>query len=122
MNDTGLSFGQIRARLAAHTNDPVAIIDSLTPMSRIEVLKWARCLPLDPGSADTNGPQVVGIARTIAKRAMREHGLWLTEDGRMIGAHKPSRPDPKRDFMRPFAGEEIDLGFQRDDYLRGSVQ
>jgi hypothetical protein len=120
MDDAGRSLEQIRDRLAEQANDPVATIDSLTPTSRIEVLNWACRLPLDPEFTDTYGPKVVGIARTIANRAKREHNLRLTEDGRIItkehGVSRAMRDlKPTRVFMFPVAGESVTVEGTRSD-------
>jgi hypothetical protein len=117
MNDTSRILETIRSRIDSAA-DPVAIINELTPRTRPDAVKWARRLPLYDEFAAIYGKQVVGLARTIAKRALRQQGLRVTEDGRIIEevGLRPRRSDakPTRAFLLPIRDSEVKVEYTRN--------
>ena len=90
------------------------IIESLLP--RETPITWARRLS---GWDEYAFPsQVKAVARIISQRAMKENGLKLTEDGRVVNRDAKPRMDPKpeRTFQVAIADEQLTVEFTPDYY------
>jgi hypothetical protein len=107
----------IRDRLDAGTT-PTDLIEEMLPRTTDEAVTWARRLT---GWEDHSFPKrVVALARIISRRAMQEHGLRITEDGRVTPLSVPSPPDPTptRIFSLTIAGEDVRVEYTRDYFPR----
>ena len=108
----------------ARGNSPLELIDALMPKTTLGAEEWIRSLPMFPAYPHLHTEQVVAIARIIAKRAMREFSLKLTEDGRVIDARQKrpdwSTPKPKSNFTLKLAGEEINVEYTRGYFPDGT--
>jgi hypothetical protein len=92
------------------------IIESLLP--RETPVTWARRLS---GWEDYSFPaQVIAVARIISQRAMKENGLKLTEDGRVVSRDAKVRMDPKpeRTFQIAVGDEQLTVEYT-PDYFPG---
>jgi hypothetical protein len=90
------------------------IIETLLP--RETPITWARRLS---GWDEYPFPaQVKAIARIISQRAMKENGLRLTEDGRVVSRDAKVRMDPKpeRTFTLAIADEQLTVEYTSDYY------
>jgi hypothetical protein len=90
---------RIRDRLDAGVA-PVAVIEEMLPQTREGAVTWAGRLP---GWAEYHFPDhVTATARLISRRAMKEHGLALSEDGRVVERPHEGRrnaPSAARAFL-----------------------
>ncbi len=103
---------------------PIELIDALQPKTAFGAEEWIRSLPMFSPYEYLHSQQVVSIARIIAKRAMREFSLKLTEDGRVIDANQKrpdwSTPKPTTKFTLKLAGEEINVEYTKGYFCDGT--
>jgi len=97
---------------------PSQIIEAMLPQTSSGALTWARRLS---GWGEYPFPaQVIGLARVISQRSMREFGLKLSEDGRVVDQRCQPGPTgkPEWSFRLAVAGEELSVKY-RSDYFPG---
>lgn len=91
--------------------DPAAIIEEMLPQTRDGALSWGRRLALWDDYHREYPAQVVALARIISQRAMREHGLALRKDGRLVERPAEGKgwktPRPAAVFPLSVGGEEV---------------
>lgn len=101
---------RIQGRLNQQTA-PCAVIEEMMPRTRGEALSWGRRLPVWDEYCRDYPAQVVALARIISQRAMREHGLMLRKDGRVVKLPAESKgcktPRPAAVFSLSVGGEEV---------------
>ena len=68
---------------------PLPLIEELLPRCRTEAPTWARRLPGWEQYRGQFADQVIGLARIISRRAMKEHALRFNDEGREGAAKKP---------------------------------
>jgi len=83
MYDLSDLLSRIQAHLAEGMN-PIGIIEELAPRSSAEATAFGRRLPLWEEYAGQFSPQVVGIARVLSRRGLRQFGLGLSPEGHVV--------------------------------------
>jgi hypothetical protein len=90
---------------------PLAIIEEMVPRTRDGALSWGRRLAVWDDYQRDYPAQVVALARIISQRAMREHGLTLRKDGRLVKQPAEGKgwktPSPAATFALTIGGEEV---------------
>lgn len=108
------TLGHIRERLGQHTA-PAAIIEEMLPQTRDGALSWGRHLAVWDDYQREYPAQVVALARIISQRAMREHGLTLRKDGRVVERPAEGKgwktPRPAVTFTLTVGGEELRIDY-----------
>lgn len=103
---------QIASRLA--DTSPIDLIERLIPLARSDAITWARRLTHWDEYRGQHTDQVVAVARVISRRAMREFGLAITEDGRVVECNRQtprSEPKPEMTFPVVVAGQEVQVQY-----------
>jgi hypothetical protein len=90
---------------------PAAIIEEMLPRTRDGALSWGRRLLVWDDYQRQYPAQVVALARIISQRAMREHGLALRKDGRVVKQAAEGKgwktPRPAATFPLTIGGEQL---------------
>jgi hypothetical protein len=104
----------IETRLAVTT--PMNIISELMP--RTGAIRWAQRLSHWDEFRGQFSDQAIGIARIVSRRAMREHGLILTDDGRVTERRPMSyqAPTPSATFRLDISGQSVEVAYTADYY------
>jgi hypothetical protein len=102
----------IETRLAVTT--PMNVISELMP--RTGAIRWAQRLPHWDEFRGQFSDQAIGIARIVSRRAMREHGLILTDDGRVVERRSYTAPTPSATFRLDIAGQSVEVAYTADYY------
>jgi hypothetical protein len=104
------TLDQIETRLADTT--PIDLIDQLMPALQRDAVTWARRLPHWDEYRRTHTDQAVSIARVVSRRAMREFGLALSEDGRVVDRYAKA-PSPAREltFLLAIDGQKVQVTY-----------
>jgi hypothetical protein len=76
----------------AHGVAPAVIIEELLPQSCDDAFCWARRLSGWEEYQRQYPAQVIALARVISQRAMRQFGLTLREDGRVVEQPEEGKP------------------------------
>src|SRR6266542_436573 len=101
---------QIKDRLSQGAS-PTQVIEAFLPRLRADALAWARRLSLWVEYRGQFPAQVVGIARVLSLRAMRQFGLHLNEDGHVVPeqGQMSARPtaEPRLCFPLRVRDEEV---------------
>lgn len=94
---------------------PATIIAEMLPQSRDGALSWGRRLAVWDDYRRQCPAQVIALARLISRRAMREHGLTLRKDGRVVVPLAEGKPwrtlKPTSTFPLTIAGEEVQVQY-----------
>jgi hypothetical protein len=100
------------------------VIEDFQPHNSADAAIWCRRLPAWDEYRGQYSPQVVSVARIISLRAMRTHGLMLSEDGRAV--KKPSyiatpwlTPEPSLTFCLTIRGEQLRVEYTPDYFPTG---
>lgn len=90
---------------------PAVIIKEMLPNTRDGALSWGRRLAVWDDYHREYSAQVVALARLISQRAMREHGLTLRKDGRVVKQSAEGKggktPRPAAIFPLSVGREEV---------------
>jgi hypothetical protein len=106
------TLDQISRRLT--DTPPLELIDTLMPIFASDAITWARRLPHWDEFRGQYPDQAVSLARVVSRRAMREFGLAMTDDGRVVERHAPMpRPVPEMTFPLVVAGQEVQVHYAR---------
>jgi hypothetical protein len=101
------------------------IISELLPQSRDSALSWARRPAAWEEYRPTHPAQAIALGRLISLRAMREYGLTLLEDGRIVDqlkAGKPwTTPKPALTFHLDIAGEKVRVEYTPEYFPSGAT-
>ncbi len=104
----------IQERLEQQTA-PAAIIEEMLPQSRDGALSWGRHLAVWDDYQREYPAQVIALARIISQRAMREHGLALRKDGRVVAPPTEGKgwktPRPVVTFTLTIGGEDVRVDY-----------
>jgi hypothetical protein len=100
----------IELRLARSTA-PAALIEEMLPHTHDEAVTWARRLPIWEEYRGCCPARVIALARLISRRAMQEHDLILTEDGRVTERPREAtrRPTPQPALVFALCGGEAEI-------------
>jgi len=106
----------IQERLTQGTA-PALIIKELLPRTRDGALSWGRRLAVWDDYQRQYPAQVIALARIISQRAMREHGLTLRKDGRVVKQPAEAKgrktPRPTTTFTLKIGGEDVQVEYTR---------
>jgi hypothetical protein len=101
---------QIQDRLNQGAS-PGAVIEEMLARSRDEALSWGRRLAGWDEYRRQYPAQAIALARVISLRAMREFGLTLRDDGRVVEKAREGKPrqtpKPAMTFRLMAEGEEL---------------
>jgi hypothetical protein len=101
---------------------PAEVIAELLPRSREEAVAYARRLPLWDEYRGRYSDQAVALACVISRRAMREFGLAIGEDGRVTERFRegvtPPTPKPSLTFPLAVRGEDVRVEYTSDYFPR----
>lgn len=90
---------------------PAVIAEEMMPRTRDGALSWGRRLAVWDEYGREYPAQVVALARIISQRAMREQGLTLRKDGRVVKQPAEGKgwktPRPAASFTLPIGGEDV---------------
>ena len=106
----------IQHRLAGES--PAQVVEALAPQLPSAAVIWVRRLPgWDQFHGQFPG-QVIAVARLVSQKALQDHCLKLTEDGRVVSRETKAWRDrkPERTFQLRIAGEELSVEFTPDYY------
>jgi hypothetical protein len=97
---------------------PLKLIEQSMPLFHADAVAWARRLPLWDEYRGQYSDQVISLARIISQRAMREFGLALTEDGRVIDRYQQLPRSPRAvelAFPLVVGGKEVQVQYSLSD-------
>ncbi len=90
---------------------PATVINELLPQTRDEALSWGRQLPIWEEYHRQYPAQAIALARVISRRAMRQHGMTLRKDGRVVKQPAEGKgwktPGPAATFLLTIGGEQV---------------
>jgi hypothetical protein len=113
------TLSHIAGRLA--DTSPTDLIDELMPGFPIEALTWARRLSHWDEFRGQFSDQAIGVARVVSRRAMREFGLAISDDGCVVDFNsRPVKIDPKPEltFTLRIAEQPVQVAYTRSYFAR----
>ncbi|MBA4067187.1 MAG: hypothetical protein C0501_26475 [Isosphaera sp.] len=105
----------IQARL---DSPPADLVADFLPRTREEAVGWARRLAAWDEYRDRFPGRAVALARLVSRRAMREHGLEVTADGRVADRSPTRAREPEASLTFPLLGGEVRAEYT-PGYFRG---
>jgi hypothetical protein len=117
----GQTLGRIQERLSQGASAAV-IIEEMLPRTRDEALSWGRRLSGWDEYQRQYSAQIVSLARLISRRTMREFGLTLRADGRVVEESrdvKPWKTPPAVTFQLELSGEPVQVQYTRGYFPDG---
>src|SRR5207244_1037333 len=114
MLDPHALLTQLKDHLSQGTA-PMQVIEEFLPRLRADALAWARRLSLWDEYRGQFPPQVVALARVLSRRAMRQFGLLLDQDGHVVSeqGQQVARPAacPRLCFPLRVRDEEVQVEY-----------
>jgi hypothetical protein len=123
MADARQTLTEIRDRLT-RGEEPLAVVQAVSPCVRHDAVAWVRRLSVWEEYRGEFPDQVVAIARTVSRRAMRSFGLSISEDGRILDSAQQRTgpaPQPTERFSLAVNGETLRVAYTPDYFPRAGT-
>lgn len=94
------------------------LVEESQPETKADAIRWARHLSAFDEYRNRCPNRVIALARIIARRALKEYQLVLTEDGRVLERHRRQgvQSEMTDSFEIEIGGQEVRVDYIRDYY------